>query len=518
MQGLRISRRAFVRRCAIGIAVAGLTQGCAPTLPVGGPGATATSAPGQTQRNTHLVYARAALIQNTNPYPMGPSTIGFRRAVFNSLVSLDSRAQPIPELAESWVVSDDRLTLTLKLRQGVTFHSARPFTAEDAKWNLEHVQDPKTGAQSGAALSGVRALVTDASTLELKLPDVLPQIFSLLGDVLIIDPQSDISTNAGGTGPFKLDNFTPANEMNLVRNTRYWRPGRPFLDSVTIRSVADLNSGLVALESGAIHLAQCPENAVQRLKAGSQTAATVLPGVGNYCFNLTLTNPNLSDRRVRQAIDLALNRKRFATTLLYGVTDPTYVMWPRTSPVWDATLDVGEFNLDRARGLLAEAGYSGGFDLKIQTSSGQPALNTFAQVIQADLDSIGIRSSVEVLEAAAATALIAQGSYPGMITNNYAYANQDPAMIFTAFPFRTTGNAAHFESDEYRGLVDAARREPGWEKRLALYRQISAFVRNEAFVLPVANAVTPWAHLSTVQGLTGDPFSSAPFLEGINVV
>ena len=399
----------------------------------------------------------------------------------------------------------------------MTFHSARPFTAEDAKWNLEHVQDPKTGAQSGPALSGVRALVTDASTLELKLPDVLPQIFSLLGDVLIVDPQSDIATSAAGTGPFKVDSLSPGNEMHLVRNTRYWRPDRPFLDSVTIRSVPDLNTGLVALESGAIHLTQCPESAVQRLKAGSQTSATVLPGVGNYCFNLNVTNPDLSDRRVRQAIDLALNRKRFTDTLLYGVTDPTYVMWPRTSPVWDATLDVGEFNLDRARVLLAEAGHSSGVNLKIQTSSGQPALNTFAQVIQADLDGIGIRSSIEALEAAAATALLSQGSFPGMITNSYAYASQDPAMIFTAFPFRTTGNAGHFESDEYRGLADAARREPSWEKRVGLYRQIGALVKNEAFVLPVANAVTPWAHLSTVQGLTGDPFSSAPFLEGINV-
>jgi peptide/nickel transport system substrate-binding protein len=312
---------------------------------------------------------------------MGPSPIGFRRAMFNSLVSLDSKALPVPELAESWILSGDRLTLTLKLRQSVTFHSARPFTAEDAKWNLEHVQDPKTGAQSGPALSGVRAQVADASTLELKLPDVLPQIFSLLGDVLIIDPQSDISTNAGGTGPFKLDSFTPANEMHLVRNTRYWRSDRPFLDSVTIRSVPDLNTGLVALESGAIHLAQCPESAVQRLKAGSQTTATVLPGAGNYCFNLNVTNPNLSDRRVRQAIDPALNRMRFASTLLYGVTDPTYIMWPRTSPSWDATLDMGEFNLEQARMLLSEAGYSSGFDMKIQTSSGQPVLNTFAQVI-----------------------------------------------------------------------------------------------------------------------------------------
>jgi ABC-type transport system substrate-binding protein len=112
---------------------------------------------------------------------------------------------------------------------------------------------------------------------------------------------------------------------------------------------------------------------------------------------------------------------------------------------------------------------------------------------------------------------VSQGSFPGMITNNYAYANQDPAMIFNAFPFRTTGNAAHFESDEYRGLADAARREPSWEKRLGLYRQITAFVRNEAFVLPVANAVTPWAHRSSVQGVSGDPFSSAPFLEDITV-
>jgi peptide/nickel transport system substrate-binding protein len=221
--------------------------------------------------------------------------------------------------------------------------------------------------------------------LELKLPDVLPRIFSLLADVLIIDPQSDIATSAGGTGPFKMDNFTPANEMQLVRNTRYWRPERPFLDSVTIRSVPDLDSGLVALESGAIHLAQCPESAVQRLKAGGQTAATVLPGVGNYCFMLNMTNPNLSDRRVRQAIDLALDRKRFANTLLYGVTDPTYIMWPRTSPAWDVTLDVGQFNLDQARRLLSEAGYSSGFDIKIQTSTGYPALNPFARRISSPM-------------------------------------------------------------------------------------------------------------------------------------
>jgi peptide/nickel transport system substrate-binding protein len=437
--------------------------------------------------------------------------------VFNSLVSLDSKAQPVPELVESWVPSDDRLTLTLKLRRDVTFHSARPFTAEDAKWNLEHVQDPKTGAQSGPALSGVRTQVVDASTLELRLPDVLPQIFSLLADVLIIDPQSEIATNAAGTGPFKVDNFTPANEMQLVRNTHYWRPDRPFLDSVTVRSIADLNSGLVALESGAIHLAQCPESAVQRLKAGDRTSATVLPGVGNYCFNLNVTNPNLSDRRVRQAIDLALDRKRFANTLLYGLTDPTYIMWPRNSPVWDAALDVGEFNLDKARRLLSDAGYSSGFDMKIQTSTGYPALNPFAQVIQADLASIGINTSVEVLEAAAASALLSQAAFPAMLTNSYAYANQDPAMIFTAFPFRPTGNAAHFESEEYRGLADVARREPNWEKRLGLYRRIALLVKNEAFALPVANAVTPWAHLSHVKGVAGDPFSSAPFLEGINV-
>ena len=211
MQALRLSRRVFVRRCAIGIAMAGLAQGCAPLRPAAqpGPDARAALAPGQTQHNRNLIYARAALIQNTNPYPMGPSTIGFRRALFNSLVGLESGALPVPELAESWILSDDRLTLTLKLRQGVTFHSGGPFTAEDAKWNIEHVQDPKTGSPSGPALSGVRAQVIDASTLELTLPDVLPQIFSLLGDVLIIDPQSDISTNAGGHWPLQAGQLHP---------------------------------------------------------------------------------------------------------------------------------------------------------------------------------------------------------------------------------------------------------------------------------------------------------------------
>ena len=190
-------------------------------------------------------------------------------------------------------------------------------------------------------------------------------------------------------------------------------------------------------------------------------------------------------------------------------------MWPRTSPVWDATSTWASSTWIGRGGCLPKLATR---RIRPEDSDvhGQPALNQFAQVIQADLDSIGIRSSVEVLEAAAATALLSQGSFPGMITNNYAYATQDPAMIFTAFPFRTTGNAAHFESDDIAAWqTPRAASQIGKSDSDSIVR--SRVCEKRGLCAAGSQCRHPMGPPSTVRGVTGDPFSSAPFLEGINV-
>ncbi|MBV9600250.1 MAG: ABC transporter substrate-binding protein [Chloroflexi bacterium] len=466
-------------------------------------------------RGGNLISATTAGIPNANPYPNSPATNRYRNALFDPLVSLDPQVQPLPELAESWTRSDDGSTLIFKLRRGIMFHSGRPFTADAARWNIEFAQDPSSLAQSGPSLKGVQARAIDAGTLQITLPDVMPQIFALLADVLMIDPQSNPVTDGIGTGPFMLDGLRPDDEMRLMRNPRYWRADRPFLDIVSIKNAPDIQAGLVALESGAISLTQCPTNDVQRLQTTSGTNATVLLGSGNYHVLIDTADGPLSDQRVRQALSLALDRKRLTETIFHGLVVPTYIMWPRTSPVWNADDDTGEFNLDRARELLATAGYAGGFAMKLQGSTAYSDVNEFAQIVQADLATIGVSATIDILEAAEATAITQQGKFTDVFLLPYTFGDADPALLFTAPPFRTTGNSTRFQSDQYKQMVDSAQREADFAKRIAMYRQIAVFVKNQAFELPLAPGFGAFAHRSNLHGITRAPFTSVPLLRDI---
>src|SRR5262249_29474178 len=157
------------------------------------------------------------------------------------------------------------------------------------------------------------------------------------------------------------DGIDPGIELRMVRNPHYWRSDRPLVDAVTIKGFRDPQAELAELEAGKTSIVQCAASDVQRLRTGSDTTAQGLTGAGSHEFLINSRDEPFTDRRVRQAIGLAMDRKRFAETLMYGLTEPTYTMWVKRSPVWDPSIDSGEFNLDRARQLLAEAGHPNGF-------------------------------------------------------------------------------------------------------------------------------------------------------------
>jgi peptide/nickel transport system substrate-binding protein len=513
-----VTRRQLLVGLSSTLAGIGLATGCAglsssTTATTQATTANASVTPPRPKRGGTLVFGQLAPIQSTN-MNSGVTAAGFKLSLFNALVGLDDRAQPVPSLAESWRLSDDRLTLTLKLRQGVTFHSGRPFTADAAKWSIEYTQDPKNGVAVGAELRLVQVRALDSATIQLMLPSVMPHIFSLLGGVMVVDPQSDVNLNAAGTGPFRVDSLTPGLEMRLVRNPQYWRPDRPYLDGIILKSLPDADSALINLQAGAVHMFDPIRNGdVKLLAAGTETSVIITPSGGNYVMLINTADPPFNDQRVRQALDLALDRKRFSETLLDGVGDPTHSMWPKTSPVWDASIDADEFNLSRARQLLADAGYANGFETKIQTSNNYPAEVQFDQIIQSDLAQIGITASIEVVGAAEGSALKSQATFPALLTDQYVFADLDPALAFTAFPFRPVGNSSRFQDDRYTQLVDAARREPDADTRLALYRQIGAFVKDRAFALPLAINNVGWGVRSNVHGVSRGAVERVPVFE-----
>jgi len=500
-----ITRRRLLAGAGTAAAYGALAAACAPIAgpgPVGAsPTGAATTAAASPKRGGLVAYGQVFALQTTDPHPFTGSTTAFREQIFDTMVSMAPKGAPQPRLAESWTVAPDRSAVTFKLRQGVKFHSGRDFDAEAAKWNIEYAQDAKSRAQPGAQLRGIAVTAKDKYTLELRFQRPTPQIFSLLIGVPIIDPSSDIAKAAGGTGPFKLEGLTPGDQMRLIRNESYWRQGYPLLDGFTIKVVPDAGALVLGLESGAIHAIQSPLSEASRLSSGA-TKTLREAGPGNYDFLLSAVDPPFTDKRVRQAVGLAVDRKRIADAALFGQAQPAYTIWPRSSPAHDPALDTGEFDLDKAKQLLTQAGHPNGFETKIQASrAAAPEQFQMSQILQADLAKIGIRATVENLESAQLSGIITNATFTALASHNYAFGDQDPALLFTAQPFNPAANASRFKSDEYARLVQQAQVEADDAKRIATYRDIAKLVKEEAFILPVANWPRIWAMRSNLQGV-----------------
>ena len=265
-------RRSLLRQ-VVGAAVLGLTAACTPQSsqpPL-------IASPATPKSGGALDVALLRPILNTVPYPASQFIFGW--AVFDPLVSLDAHRQPVPSLVEAWLLSDDRRSLTLRLRQGVRFHTGRVFTAEDAKWNIDFVRDPRNGAAAGGELRTVVARVINGTQLELQFDGPMPHIFSLLAGVWP-GSAADPASRGIGTGPFRIDAFTPWFDLQLVRNPHYWRSDRPYLDSIRLRTLGDAASAVVALQAEAVGLAQCAPSDVAQLTGGTRTRCVVLAGSG----------------------------------------------------------------------------------------------------------------------------------------------------------------------------------------------------------------------------------------------
>ena len=187
--------------------MAGLNAACGqirPTAPIAAPLTATPVAPAAVRNGASLLISQNAAVPSTDPFPSGPALTTFKWAMFNPLVSLDAHNQPVPSLAESWSLSENAQRLTLKLRQGVVFHSGRPFTAESAQRNIEHAKDPKSQSAASGELSGVQTKIIDPRTLELDLTDVYP------AHLLTVDDHHDRRSSLGhrlgaaGTGAFQL--------------------------------------------------------------------------------------------------------------------------------------------------------------------------------------------------------------------------------------------------------------------------------------------------------------------------
>jgi peptide/nickel transport system substrate-binding protein len=507
---VQLQRRRTFRYLAAAIAVSALTTaGCSSIdAPTAGSGSNATG--GTPRAGGTLKYLQAGDVNTFDPAALPQVNYVMLPQLFDTLVSLDAKLEPQPELAESWEFGDDRRKLTLHLKEGVVFHDGTPFTADSVVFTWEHYRDPEVGALIGPLLSAISKVeAVDEKTVVLHFSEEPVSVFDAL-DLMFVIPKGDrdrISTRPIGTGPFKLDSRRPGVGLTLVRNEKYWKAGVPYLDKIEVVAARDQQAAIVQLESGAGDILLRPQySSLSRLEKQDGISTRVLDISPNMLsLHVNVGSPELTDPKVRKAISLAINRKRIAETVLAGTVQPSCLPWSKGSPAY-VEKQVREgcaYDPAAAKKLLAEAGFDGKAELSIVVQSGvEPAYAAAAEIIAEDLRQIGVSVSIEPAEEAEAARRLGKRDYD-LYSKGYGRANRDPVTtIRSTAAWRPEKGVTGYTSPAYADLVNKAAAETDPEARKQLFEKLNQLILDESFMLTITSLPTTFGYADRVGGLT----------------
>jgi peptide/nickel transport system substrate-binding protein len=412
--------------------------------------------------------------------------------IFDRLTEYDEKLVPQPRLAQSWDLSADNTTLQLHLRQGVQFHTGRELTSDDIKYNITRARDPKTGAAQMVTMGNwwTDIQTPDKYTVVLVSDQPRPAAFDFLEYLNIIDSVTAEGPNAAtalvGTGPFTFTEWATGDHLTLAKNPQYWQSGAPYLDQVVFHIGRDQQALITQLEAGAIDAMDAPPvtDAV-RLKADPTYTLTVNANTGGYNALLANTSvPPLDNQQVRQALNYAINRQRFVDSVLLGIGTAEDLVWPAGSPAYEADkIDHYAYQLDHARQLLASAGVSSP-TLDLTYIAANAAFAQLAQIVQADLASIGVTANLQPVEPAVWSQITPKAQYHGLNLAPGGFAQVQPTTFFLfSVYWLLQNNAEAFQNDQYGPLLAAAGTEPDPVRRKQLFSQLNDFVLDQSFVM-----------------------------------
>ncbi|MGA5702490.1 ABC transporter substrate-binding protein [Peterkaempfera bronchialis] len=439
-----------------------------------------------------------------------------QRLVFNTLTRYDDRLRPQPELATSWQVAPDGRAITLRLREGVTFHNGRPFTADDVVFAVKNLQNPVRAAQLRATAAAVAGFEKKGDhEIVLKLAHPVSNLFDLFEFMIIADRESVEDAVAGrkliGTGAFTLTEWKPGSLIGFARNEKYWQPDRPYLDAVDIRIIPQSDSLLSSLRTGQTQLTYgLSGKDVATLRSNPQFRIKEYPsGSGAIYLGVNVTADPVRNKVVRQALAWAVDRERIVKQALGGYGLPSAAPWPTSSPAYtEAHARHYTHDPAKARQLLKSAGATG-LDLPLLFSS-SPGGAAVAQMVQYDLQQVGVRTTLQPTDPATAQKRLISQTMPALWTTSHGFAQVHPSTLaVSAYPFNEAKNTSKFHSAEYTDAVQRAwqRTDADSAQARALYRRISDILLDEAFIIDLAVQASLEVASTTVHGPTLNKFS-----------
>ena len=434
--------------------------------------------------------------------------------MFDALLTYDENFSPQPGLATSWDVSPDGLTITFKLRRGVKWHDAQPFTSADVKFNFLDVLR-KYNARGRINLAPVESIDTpDDFTAIMHLSKPAPALMSALNsqDAQLLPRHlyegTDIAKNPYnlkpvGTGAFRFKEWRRGEYISMVRNPDYWDQGKPYFDEIIFRIIPDAAARSAALETGEVMYAPYDAVAISDVpRLGKLPNLAISTDGYSYqghmlMMELNTQRPQTSHPKVRQAISFAMDRQRLTDTVWYGLGTPAKGPIIHTSRFFSSEgVPQYPYDLKKANALLDEAGFprkENGIRFTLSSSYmpfGETQQST-AQFIKQQLKQVGIDVTVENADLP---------TYLRRVYTNYDFdINQGSFATFIdpdlgLFRFYSTeqiakgvawSNASRYSNPTMDKLIAAQKSEPDEKKRLALMHQFQKMAQTDLPMVPL---------------------------------
>lgn len=438
------------------------------------------------------------------------ASIRMMSQMYNQLVDVDENLQVIPELALSWDQPDD-MTYIFHLRQGVKFHNGREMKAEDVVYSFQRILSPDLGALGNSGnyynmIDKVEAL--DDYTVKFVLKAInapfLTNLSSSYGSIVckeVVEANSgDIKRADAGTGPYTLGEWIPDNRVVLNANKDFYLEGQPAFDSIEYYVMVDMAARIAALRTGQVDLILGDAASVPLVSgdANIQVLSFQTLSYETLCLNLTLDV--FKDVRVRQAISLAVNREEILD-LVYDGQAAISGFAPASMGHWAVdvtTHPMYQQDIEKAKALMAEAGYPNGFEVTLTTGL-LATLRDLATVLQQQLAVIGIKVDVQNVENAQYIDQWNTRNYQMMVCQNGG--GTDPSRA-VAFFFATSGkaNIAGYSNARVDELCNLAAGTTDVAAREAYYKEAINIILDEC---PNVTFASPMAYFFARKELTG---------------
>jgi peptide/nickel transport system substrate-binding protein len=396
-------------------------------------------------------------------------------AAIEFLGRIDAAERSQPFLAESWEMGEDAKSLTVKLKEGIKFHDGTDFDAEAVKWNWEHYME--SSSTYTASIETIDVIDKYTVRANLSRPDV-GIVRKLTAEAGAMVSPTAWKTNGAewgemnpvGTGPFVFVNWNPETLMEFKKFDGYWQQGKPYLDGVEFLVVTDEMTRMFSFQGGEADVAtSVPFNQANDLfKEGKYVLSIVSMGGGLMSWGITFDTGNpdsIFTLKVRQAISHAMNRDIIVDNLLYGFGIATDQWGSPEAWSYNPNLTGYPYNPDRAKELLAEAGYPNGFDTKFHVINQD--LDRW-QAIQTMLADIGINAELVVHELPGWRDIGMGTGWKDELLLWIGPAGGDMVSNMSWFRSDSWAYVSWLHSDEIDAMIDAANTATTFEKRQEL--------------------------------------------------